>query len=138
MRNYHRLNEHVSLLNHKNMISKLIQCVMCLSEEVVLVLWTAESPFTETLSFIFKKTWLLNGASSFGEGEKAQQTRSQGLFRSDPFHQIYNISKSTCRTSGFRFFSSFSSLSTSAPKVSIIFSPCLSIKVSSSSGVFTS
>lgn len=35
-------------------------------------------------------------------------------------------------------FSSFSSLSTSAPRVSIIFSPCFSIKASNCSGVFTS
>lgn len=37
------------------MILKLIQLVMCLLEEAVLVLWTVELPFTQSISFILKQ-----------------------------------------------------------------------------------
>jgi len=60
-----------------------------------------------------------------------------GCFLQQRPSSYYSISKSTWRTSGLRCLSSFSKRSTSAPRVSMMFSPCFSIKFSSSSGVFT-
>lgn len=42
-------------LKHKNMISKLIQLVICLSDVVVLVLWTAALPIKYFLHLKKKK-----------------------------------------------------------------------------------
>lgn len=77
---------------------------LCLLEvSSSLILWTAELPLHKVYP-PSKKKWLLMVLTSLQYGRAEWRVYFQGSLQGDSFHQIYNISKSTCRTSGFRFW----------------------------------